>query len=961
MRVDKNRLWISRWSTYALLTTSAGYITLLILIRIHQQNITDWTIIAQSLIHEVAAATAVLGAAYIAGRIHTVLAGIVLFLYSAIFILNLELTSAMGYSVSIQHIHFALHPDFIRAGAANLSMPLPTAALFTKGPLLAGSLHFAEKLPLKQLGIFTAAAIAAAVILPAGSNWREGAFITHSIRQSFSGQNTSHMSTQGQDAYEPLQAGQRIIPRAAGERNILIVVLEGIPGPYLETVQQRSGVESPVIMPNLTRIAGTGLTAVQSVVHNRQTIRGLYSLLTADYPRLDLSTPKIYSFMQTPEDERPAALPAVLRDTGYRTSFLQAADLSYMSKDQFMPEAGFENVHGREWFQYHYVDFDWGPDDKAFFEQALDFIVKQDNEPGPWMTTLLTAGTHHPYGVSYEYAADFSNRREASAAYLDEALGDFISRLSSQGILEDTLIVFVSDESHGIPDHPFGDFWGTTTLIAPEIDEPLIVEDVFGLIDIPRTILDYIGYTDEAHRFSGRSLLRRYSSYRSIHFGEFISPEPGIIYEIMGRQQRRYESDSNLLFSPSYAIHSSTDNDESFDKLQVSDYSSVNSSADTSDETTQWSLLRDSSFEIEPDSNAVLTTGQYLEIPAESEVTVRLSMKTEGDFASDHPDAVQVSLQLISAYKSLSIQIPDIPSLAPGESLNLQFTFPANNSLPKFWAHLTAESLQNQEAGLTVEEFSLTAHANPDPEYRLDYLLHEQGIPMIGHAGGSYLGHPYTNSSEALQENLEYFTVFEIDFEWTADDRMIAIHDWNTIFERLYGFVPEEPLTMEEFRELDPEIPITPMDLPMLRQFLQDHPNVRIVPDIKSRTTEGLEAIAEAIPDHEKRIIAQIYQPEEWSHAVGLGYEDIIWTLYRFPDNYSVDTVMNALTRMQDDYPDRLYAAAMPVELVEHGHAQAIQETGIPVYVHTINSRQEMERMINLGVSEVFTDDLPGE
>ncbi|MCO6746505.1 hypothetical protein KQH42_30350, partial [Streptomyces sp. CHA1] len=92
----------------------------------------------------------------------------------------------------------------------------------------------------------------------------------------------------------------------------------------------------------------------------------------------------------------------------------------------------------------------------------------------------------------------------------------------------------------------------TTTLIAPEIDEPIIVEDVFGLIDIPRTILDYIGYTDEAHRFSGRSLLRRYSSYRSIHFGEFISPEPGIIYEIMGRQQRRYESDSNLLFSPSY-------------------------------------------------------------------------------------------------------------------------------------------------------------------------------------------------------------------------------------------------------------------------------------------------------------------------------------------------------------------------------------------------------------------------
>ncbi|GAH82717.1 unnamed protein product, partial [marine sediment metagenome] len=98
----------------------------------------------------------------------------------------------------------------------------------------------------------------------------------------------------------------------------------------------------------------------------------------------------------------------------------------------------------------------WGPDDKAFFEQAADFIENLNKKPNPWFLTLLTVGTHHPSAVPEELVEKFSSRKEAAIVYLDQALGDFFKRLKDSGILDDTLVLFVTDESHGVTGQPYG-------------------------------------------------------------------------------------------------------------------------------------------------------------------------------------------------------------------------------------------------------------------------------------------------------------------------------------------------------------------------------------------------------------------------------------------------------------------------------------------------------------------------
>jgi arylsulfatase A-like enzyme len=196
------------------------------------------------------------------------------------------------------------------------------------------------------------------------------------------------------------------------------------------------------------------------IAHNRQTMRGLYSILSGDYCKLSLTSPKIYEYLQLPSELRYPCLPEILTKAGYTTAYLQAADLAFMSKNKFMTASGFQLVLGKEFFQYQYVPFGWGPDDKAFFEQATAFVEDISKKSKPWFLTLLNVGTHHPYAVPEEWCSKFRTRKEAAVAYLDEALGDFIERLKEKGILDETLLIITCDESHGVSRQPFGNYWG---------------------------------------------------------------------------------------------------------------------------------------------------------------------------------------------------------------------------------------------------------------------------------------------------------------------------------------------------------------------------------------------------------------------------------------------------------------------------------------------------------------------
>lgn len=319
--------------------------------------------------------------------------------------------------------------------------------------------------------------------------------------------------------------GRKLLGAPGKARNLLIIIVEGIPGAYLRPNREALGSRfQQDLMPRLSQWAERGMNTPDYVLHTHQTIRGLYAMLCGDYDKLANGTPKGMELL-TQQQRNQACLPAQLREAGFATHYLQGAGLRFMAKDRIMPHIGFDAVHGVEWFQNeNYLEFPWGKDDRAFFEGALGYVGELRKQPQPWMLTLLTVGTHQPYSAPDEYLQRHDTAKQAAVAYLDDALGSFLDALERQGVLKDTLVVVTSDESHGIDGVRLASAWGFNLTLAPEQAQlPRLKQGTYGHIDLTTSLLDYFALPIPA-ALGGRSLYREYDRGR-----EMISYTNGVL------------------------------------------------------------------------------------------------------------------------------------------------------------------------------------------------------------------------------------------------------------------------------------------------------------------------------------------------------------------------------------------------------------------------------------------------
>ncbi len=310
-----------------------------------------------------------------------------------------------------------------------------------------------------------------------------------------------------------------ISPRAS---NVLLIILEGVSGAYLPSLRDRHGETNQISMPHLDQIAESGLSWSTFINHQRQTNRGEYALLCGDYPNLAGGEPKMTELIGA---GRLDCLPAILQEFDYATTYLQAAPMSYMLKDQFMPQAGFEMAAGDSFFKNSYNRNQWGIDDLAFFEQSLEMVEQLRREERPWFLTLLTVGTHHPFNAPEDFESDYEHGSDGWAMdYLDRAIGFFIQELEDRGILTDTLVLITSDESREKKPHEsdeasmLSQSWGFLIALTPSGDSG-VVDEPFMQLDVPISVLDYLDFSDPSSRLGGRSVFRTYATTRDLFWG----------------------------------------------------------------------------------------------------------------------------------------------------------------------------------------------------------------------------------------------------------------------------------------------------------------------------------------------------------------------------------------------------------------------------------------------------------
>ena len=313
--------------------------------------------------------------------------------------------------------------------------------------------------------------------------------------------------------------GTRWIEPLVHRPNVLLILVEAASGAYLPSVAAAEGVTSDVRMPKLDALSQRHLLLSRVVAHQRQTNRGEYAILCGDYPKLLTDQSKMTEQVYGPVRR---CLPAVLRDAGYRTVYIQAAPLAFMLKDQFMPKAGFEQLVGEPAFERSYARTDWGVDDRAFFEQALERVSALHEGGDPFFATLLTVGTHHPYTIPEVAAVTEGESRQARAfRYADDALASFIEELEGRGMLQDTVVIITSDESAGLPradsavQRLLSQSWSFVVVMFPEPRAERI-DTGYAHVDTALSVTDLLGIDAPGARFAGRSWFRRYDIPRRL-------------------------------------------------------------------------------------------------------------------------------------------------------------------------------------------------------------------------------------------------------------------------------------------------------------------------------------------------------------------------------------------------------------------------------------------------------------
>ena len=461
---------------------------------------------------------------------HWLLSALLLLLWVVLYLGNLGFIQAMGTTMDLRDHGYLFDAEFLR-GTLGGSLWPQLGAGFSAIIAIVFLARWCWRLPPPRWGLgqrsATAAAVTALLLFQAWNTaiprWSNSGLVSLYLDAIFAGR-IAENSPPGVVGVQPSasEPGRRQLPLGMA-RNVILIVVEGVHGAYLPQVASRYGETPPVLMTRTGRWAERGWLAPDFLLHAGQTHRGLYAMLCGDFPRLDGGYPKTMQILHS-KPAASACLPNILARHGYQTVFMQAADLKFMSKGVVMPHLGFRQVLGKESFPKRRIKtaspFSWGPGDQAFYEQSLPRIETLRSSKQPFFATLLTVGTHHPYAVTAADIEEFGGPRNAAVAVADQAVDGFLQQLQARGILDDTLVMVTSDESHGIPGHWLGLRWGLFFALAPEL-EGGVTEEVFSTMDIPNSILDYLGFFPGQQTRLGRSLFRQHDQARTLMFSDW--------------------------------------------------------------------------------------------------------------------------------------------------------------------------------------------------------------------------------------------------------------------------------------------------------------------------------------------------------------------------------------------------------------------------------------------------------
>lgn len=264
----------------------------------------------------------------------------------------------------------------------------------------------------------------------------------------------------------PVRAAEAAEAAAAPRPNIVFVLADDL-GSY--DVGWRG---SDIQTPHLDRLANSGAKLDQFYVQPVcSPTRAAF--MTGRYPfRYGFQTGVVRPWAKygLPLEER--MLPQVLSEAGYETAIVGKWHLGHFQREYLPTKRGFQHQYGHyngalDYFT-HIRDggFDWHKDDQVNRDEGYSTelvgkeasrLIASRDKTKPLFLYVPFNGVHSPYQVPDKYSdayPQFSGQRKKYAGMvtaLDEAVGKIVETLKSEGMVENTLVIFSSDNGGPAP------------------------------------------------------------------------------------------------------------------------------------------------------------------------------------------------------------------------------------------------------------------------------------------------------------------------------------------------------------------------------------------------------------------------------------------------------------------------------------------------------------------------------
>ena len=286
-------------------------------------------------------------------------------------------------------------------------------------------------------------------------------------------------------------------------KNVVVIIVESLGKEYIGTFNRDlDGGSYRGYTPFVDSLLTRSLTFKYSYANGRKSIDAMPSVLSG-IPMM------IEPFFLTPASMNDlSGLARQLDGKGYSTAFFHGADNGSMGFQAFARATGYKQYLGRTEYNQD-ANFNGDKDYDGMWaiwdEPFLQFMAsKLNNYREPFMATVFTASSHHPFKVpeqlEQQYPEEGTHPIHKCVRYTDMALRRFFENAAKQPWYNNTLFVIVADHtnqaSHDIYQTDLGlysipiIFYTPDGSLAPAMRDDVVMQQA----SIMPTIMGILGY-----------------------------------------------------------------------------------------------------------------------------------------------------------------------------------------------------------------------------------------------------------------------------------------------------------------------------------------------------------------------------------------------------------------------------------------------------------------------------------